>query len=258
MSPVRVHHETAGPDDAPAVVLSASLGSDLRMWEPQVAPLAQHFRVVRYDHRGHGQSPVPDGPYRIEELADDLLGVLDQLGIERAHLCGVSLGGMVGMQLAAMAPDRVDRLVLCCTSAKLGTPASWHDRAAVVRARGVRAVADAVWGRWFTPAFDDRHPGEARELRSMLEATPTEGYAACCEAIALMDLVPLLARIRAPTLVLAGADDPATPPEHGRAIVEAVPDARLMILPHARHLANVEQDDAVTSVILQHLRADPP
>jgi len=254
---VRVHAVVEGPAGAPAVVLSHSLGTTLEMWAPQAAALARRFRVVRYDLRGHGRSPVPPGPYEIADLGGDLVRLLDDLAIARAHLVGLSLGGMVSMQVAARHPARVRRLAVCCTAAQLGTPESWHERAAVVRARGTAAVADGVLGRWLTPAFVGRHPARAEELRAMLLATPPAGYAACCEAIGRMDLRPELGAIRAPTLAVAGADDPSTTPEHLRRIADAIPGARLAIVEEAAHLANVEQPEQVTALLSAHLEEDP-
>ena len=256
-TPVDVHYAVDGPEDAPVLLLSGSLGSTLAMWEPQVPALARRFRVIRYDHRGHGASPVPPGPYTIADLAADALRLLDRLGAGRAHVVGLSLGGMVGMWLAANAPERVDRLVLCCTSARLGPPEAWAERAAAVRAGGVAAVAEAVLGRWFTPGFAASHPEAVARARAMLAATPAEGYAACCGAIERMNLEPDLGRIQASTLVIAGADDPSTPPEHARRIAAAVPGARLAILEPGAHLLNVEQAEAVTGRILEHLTAPP-
>lgn len=253
MSPVEVHHRVDGPAGAPPVLLINSLGADLTMWEPQVAPLAERYRVIRYDARGHGRSPVPPGPYRIEDLGRDALALLDRLGIERASVCGLSLGGMTGMWLGAHAPSRVDRLVLCCTSAQLGPAQQWAERAAAVRAGGTAAVADAVVARWLTPAYAAAHPSVVASLREMIASTPAEGYAAACAAIETMDQRADLPRITAPTLVLAGADDPATPPPHAELIAAAVPGARLAVLPHAAHLATYERADAVTSLILEAL-----
>jgi 3-oxoadipate enol-lactonase len=252
VSAIDVHYEVAGPDDAPVLVLSNSLGSTTAMWDPQVPTLAERLRVVSYDHRGHGDSPVPPGPYELADLGADALRLLDHLGVERAHWCGLSLGGMVGMWLAINAPERIDRLVLCCTSARLGPPEMWADRAATVRAEGVEAIADAGIGRWLTPGFIEREPEVAAEVRAMLAATPAEGYAACCGAIEHMDLVPELGAIRAPTLVVAGAQDPATPPEHGARIVAGVPRARLELV-DAAHLATIEQPAAMTDLIAGHL-----
>lgn len=253
--PVEVHAVAEGDREAPAVVLSNSLGSDLAMWDPQASALQRRFRLVRYDHRGHGRSPVPPGPYRIEELAEDVLALLDRLGIERASLCGLSLGGMVCMQAAAMAPERVDRLVLVCTSVRLDGADAYHDRAALVRQQGTEAVASAVVDRWFTPELAARDPELIARMRAMVAATPAEGYAGCCEALAEMDLAPVLAHIQAPTLVIAGAADPATPPRHGEAIAAGIPDSRLEVVPQAAHMANVEQAEAVTRLAVAHLSA---
>jgi 3-oxoadipate enol-lactonase len=175
-----------GDPAAPPVLLLGSLGSTVDMWEPQLAPLAARYRVVRADHRGHGGSPVPPGPYALDDLVDDVVALLDRLGIARAHVVGLSLGGMVGMRLAAREPGRVDRLAVLCTSALLGPASGWTERAAAVRAGGTVAVADAVVGRWLTPAGQE--PGLLARLRAMVAGTPPEGYAGCCEAIGAMDL----------------------------------------------------------------------
>jgi 3-oxoadipate enol-lactonase len=253
MTAVEVASTVDGREDAPTVVLSNSLGSTPAMWDGQLPALVERLRVVRYDHRGHGDSPVPPGPYELADLGADVLALLDRLGLERVHWCGLSLGGMVGMWLAINAPERIDRLVLCCTSAKLGPPEMWVDRAASVREHGVEAVADGGIDRWLTPAFREREPEKAAAVRAMLVSTPAEGYAACCGVIERMDQTARLGEIRAPTLVIAGADDPATPPEHGKLIASSIPGARLEIVANARHLATVEQPDAMTDLILGHL-----
>ena len=253
MTAVEVHAVVEGPADAPAVLLLGSLGSTLEMWDPQVPALAERFRVVRYDARGHGRSPVPPGPYALDDLVDDAVALLDRLGIARAHVVGLSLGAMTAMRLAARQPERVDRLALLCTSAQFVDPEAWTARAATVRAEGTGAVADAVVQRWFTDALRASRPEVVDHWRSVVAATPAEGYASCCEAIAGLALVPDLARIAAPTLVVAGADDPATPPDHLRTIADAVPGARLVVLPQAAHLANLEQPVAVTALLQAHL-----
>jgi 3-oxoadipate enol-lactonase len=239
-----------GPADAPVVVLGSSLGMTGEMWRPQVAALSGRFRLVRYDHRGHGGSPVPDGPYRLDSLGGDVLALLDVLGVDRVHLGGLSLGGMVAMWVAAHAPERVDRLALLCTSAAFGQPDAWAQRAAAVRAGGTVAIADFVLGRWFTPSFAARQPDVVAWARQQLLDTPAGGYAACCAAIEVMDLEPVLGNITAPTLVIAGEDDPATPPEYAKRIAAGIPEARLEVLPGAAHLANVEQPDAVNRLLL--------
>lgn len=253
MSAVDVHHVVEGPDDAPVLVLANSLGSTLRMWDAQIPQLVSRFRVVRFDMRGHGESPVPPGPYTIADLGHDVIALLDRLEVAKAHFCGLSLGGMVGMWLAAYAPDRIDRLVLCCTSARLGPPQMWAERARTVREQGTAAVADAGVGRWLTPEYAARNPELAADLRDMIASTPAEGYAGCCAAIERMDLTGILPTIRAATLVIAGADDPSTPPAHAASIATTIPGARMAIVPHAAHLANVEQADTVTALILEHL-----
>jgi 3-oxoadipate enol-lactonase len=218
------------------------------MWQPQVEALGAHARVVRFDHRGHGASPVPPGPYTVDDLGQDVLALLDHLGVERAHYVGLSLGAMVGMWLAARASERIDRLALLCCGPYLPPVAGWFERAAAVRAGGIAAVADPVFARWFTADFAGAEP-----YRRMLLATPVEGYAGCCEAIGAMDLRPLLGQIHAATLVIAGAADPAAPPEMGAHIAATVRSGRLVVVPGAAHLANVEQPGIVNQHLVEHL-----
>lgn len=257
MTAVELHYESDGDDGAPGqptLVLGGSLGSTLAMWDPQLPALAERRRLVRFDHRGHGNSPVPPGPYSIDDLGTDVLALLDRLGIARASYVGLSLGGMVGMWLAVHAPERIDRLALICTAARPPQPSLFSERAELVRQAGTSdAVADAVVARWFTPGFAREHPDIVAGYRAMIAATPAEGYAGCCEAIAALDLRDALPGIRARTLVIAGAEDQALPPELGRAIAEAVPGARLRVLDPASHLASVEQAAAVTDLIADHL-----
>lgn len=253
MSAVPVHHVVTGPESAPVVVLSNSLGSTMSMWDAQADELAQHFRVVRYDTRGHGSSPVPAGPYDIDDLTDDVIALLDELGIERAHFVGLSLGGMTGMRLAARNPERVDRLVVLCTGAMLEPSSAWHERAATVREHGTEAVAEAVVQRWYTAPYLQAHPEVKAESERVVAATAAEGYASCCEVIAAMDLRDDLPGIVAPTLAIAGADDPATPPPHLAAIADAVKDGRLLVVEQSAHLASAEQPQIITPAIIEHL-----
>jgi 3-oxoadipate enol-lactonase len=252
---VELHHRFDGPEDAPVVLLSNSLGTALDMWDDHVPGLAARFRVLRYDLRGHGRSPVVEGSCTIDDLGRDVLALLDRLEIERASVGGVSLGGMTAMWLGIHAPERVDRLALCCISAHLPPPESWHERAAAVRAGGMEAVVDAVLERWFTPAARERGIDAVVRTRASLLATEPEGYAACCAAIADLDLRAELPGIAAPTLVVVAADDPSTPPAHGAAVAEAVPGARLVMLPDARHLVAVERPADVAGPVLDHLTA---
>ncbi|SDQ36198.1 3-oxoadipate enol-lactonase [Thermostaphylospora chromogena] len=251
--PVLPHHEIIGAPDAPPLILASALGAAGRMWDPQRAALAERFRVIVYDHRGHGRSPVPPGPYTLDDLGGDVLALLDHLGLSSVRFAGLSLGGMVGMWLASHAPERVERLALLCTSARLGTPEVWRERAEAVRRGGTAAVADAVLERWFTPDLRRRSPETVAAVRETFLSTPAEGYAACCAAIETMDLTGDLASITAPTLVLAAKDDPSTPVEpHAKTIADGIAGARLVIVPDAAHLVNVERPDVVTRHLLDH------
>ena len=256
MTPVELHHVIDGPADAPAVVLIPSLGSTLEMWEPQVEPLARHFRVIRVDPRGHGRSPAPDGPYTLDDISGDVVALLDRLGMQRAHVAGVSLGGMVALWMAIHQPDRVGRIVPTATAAALHE-AGFAARAEAVRAGGTAAVADAVIERWLTPEARALDPARAEHMKGWILATPDEGYAATCEAIDSMDLLDGLALITAPTLVISSLRDPAIPPEHQVRIAAGVPGARLAAV-DAAHIPNVEQAEQVTALILEHLLARDP
>jgi 3-oxoadipate enol-lactonase len=249
-----LHHEISGADGAPVLLMGGSLGTTLAMWEGQL-PLAERLRLVRYDHRGHGASPVPPAPYEIADLGRDVLALMDSLGIERASYCGVSIGGMSGIWLGANAPERIERLVLICTSAHMPPASAWRERAAaVLEAGSPEVVADGVVERWLTPDYAAEHAGVRAQLRAMLVATDAAGYAACCGAIERMDLREQLPSITAPTLVISGSDDPATPVEHQRVIAEAIPRARHEVVGPAAHLAAVQQPEAVNRLILEHLQ----
>jgi 3-oxoadipate enol-lactonase len=250
---VALHHALEGPEEAPMLVAANSLGTTLRMWDDQAPALLESFRLLRYDHRGHGDSPVPPGPYAIGDLGRDVLALMDRLEVERFSFCGLSIGGMAGMWLASEAPERVERLVLCCTAARFAPPEQWDERAETVRADGVGAIANAVLERWFTPPFRESRPEVVEWARGMLSNTPAEGYAGCCEAIRDADLRSRLETIRAPTLVVAGADDPAAPVEEAELIRDSISDAHLVVVEQAAHLANVEQPEAVTQALLEHL-----
>jgi 3-oxoadipate enol-lactonase len=253
MSAAVVDAVVTGRAEGPFVVLSNSLGATHKMWDAQVAALEERFGVVRYDTRGHGGSPVPGGPYSIDDLADDLVALLDRLGVGRAHLVGLSLGGMTALRVAARDPDRVDRLAVLCTGAQLPPPSGWTDRAATVRSEGSGAVATAVVERWFTPEHLSAHPEVRQAAEAMVAATPAEGYAGCCEAIAALDLRDDLASITAPTLAIAGADDPATPPPKLEEIATGVKNGQLLVVPRAAHLANAEQPGIITPALIEHL-----
>jgi 3-oxoadipate enol-lactonase len=250
--PVALHHVESGPRDGPVLVLAGSLGSTQEMWRPQVQPLSERFRLIRIDHRGHGGSPVPAGPYRMADLAGDVIALLDSLGLERVAWCGLSLGGMVGMYLASEHPQRISRLTLCCTSSYFPDKAPWRDRIAAVGAGGTGPIAAGVVARWFTPGWATAHPEVVAEAAAMVTDTPDAGYLACCQAIEAWDHRDRLAAITAPTLVIGGAQDPSTPIEpHARTITAGIPGAHLEVL-DAAHLATIEQAELATPLIATH------
>jgi 3-oxoadipate enol-lactonase len=249
---VAVSYSVAGPADAPVVVLSNSLGATRGMWDPQVPALAERYRVLTYDTRGHGESPAPAGPYTLDDLTDDLVALLDEVGAARAHVVGLSLGGMTGLRLAARDPGRVDRLVAMCTSAKPERQ-PFLDRAASVRAGGTAPLAPAIVGRWLTPEYAAEHPELVARLEAMIAGCDDEGYAACAEVVGGVDLRDDLGRITAPTLVVSGAEDLALPPEHQQAIAGGVPGAELLTVSPAAHLANLERAPEITGALLAHL-----
>jgi 3-oxoadipate enol-lactonase len=256
--PIDVHYRVDGQPGAPGLVLSHAMGLSLVMWEPQMPRLSHDFRVARYDHRGHGRSSVPPGPYQMRDLGRDLLTLLDRLELDRVSFCGISLGGMVGLWLAAHEPARLDRLVICCAAPRMLHPEDYAARASQVRRDGVASVADAVLARWFTPAFIGSQPDAVDSVRRLLVSTSAEGYAATCEALAQMDQLEDLRRIVAPTLVIAAEHDQSTPPEQSREMAERIPGARFVLIAAASHLANIEQAEAVTDQIVQHLVRNSP
>jgi 3-oxoadipate enol-lactonase len=254
MTAVEVAHTVTGPDDAPVVVLSNSLGASRGMWDPQVPALAERHRVVTYDTRGHGTSPAPAGPYTLDDLVDDVLALLDRLGVARASVAGLSLGGMTALRLAAREPQRVHRLAVLCSSAKT-EPQGFLDRAAAARADGTASFAPAVVSRWLTPAYAAAHPELVARLEAMVAGSDDEGYAACAEVVGAVDLRADLRRVTAPTLVVSGAEDPALPPAHQRLIAEGIAGAELLSVSPGAHLANLEQPQQVTAALLAHLDA---
>lgn len=243
-----------GPAGAPLLVLGNSLGTDAALWTAQMPALTARFRVVRYEHPGHGGTPTPSpAPATIADLGAGVIEVLDALGAASASLAGISLGGMVAMWVAAHHPDRVERLVLGCTAAHLPPASGWLERAAEVRASGPAVLLDRLMARWFTAGYEQRDPGARPLVAAMLGATDAEGYAACCEAIAAMDQRADVAAIEAPTLVIAGAGDPVTPPAMALELASSIPGAALVVLPGAAHLANIEATGAFTAAMVDHL-----
>jgi 3-oxoadipate enol-lactonase len=235
----RIHYRMDGTRGKPVLVLSNSLGTDHAMWDSQMGALRPHFCVVRYDTRGHGQSGVPPGPYTIEQLGRDGVALLDHLEVPRASFCGLSLGGLTGMWLGVHAAARVERLVLANTSAYIGPADLWNQRIDKVNAGGMAAISDAVLARWFTPEFVAREPATLARMKAMMERQPAAGYVACCAAVRDADLRDSVARIAAPTLVITGMHDVATPPAQGAWLAQQIPGAARVDLP-ASHLSNIE------------------
>jgi 3-oxoadipate enol-lactonase len=239
---------------APWLVLAHALGSDVSLWSPQIDALARAFRVLRYDARGHGRSDAPRGPYTIDGLADDAAGLLDVLAIERAHFCGLSMGGMTALAFGARHAARASRLVVAMAAARNPLPqAAWNERAALVRREGTRGLVEATMERWLGPAFTAREPLVCAAVRDAIVHTEPEGYASCCEAIGAADLREGAAGLAMPTLVIGGAHDPSTAPEHTRELAASIPGARYAEL-DARHLSNVEQAGAFTAAVLEFLQ----
>lgn len=249
---VPIFYRLDGGEDLPVLVLSNSLGTDLGMWEPQLAAFAARFRVLRYDSRGHGQSGAPPGPYTIDLLGRDVLALLDALRLERVAFCGLSKGGMVGQWLGVHAGERLDRLILANTSAFIGAPEIWNERIATVRAQGMQPIVPPLLDRWFTKRFQAQAPASVDRIAAMLLATNPSGYVACCAAVRDMDQRDAIGAIRTPTLVVAGRHDLATSPDQAKAIAERVPGAEYVEL-DAAHLSNVEAEAAFTAAALDFL-----
>lgn len=232
----------------PALLMCNSLGTDHTMWDAQADPLAHSFHVIRYDARGHGESGSPPGPYSLAMLASDALALLDHLGIARAHVVGLSMGGLVAQCLAIQAPHRVNRIVLANTAARIGSADGWRSRAAAVRAGGLAEIAATSPARWFTPAFAADHPAIVEPLQRTLRGQSPEGYAACCDALASADLQGEIAAIAAPVLVIAGAADPVTTVADGVALCARLRHAWLATLT-ASHLSNIEAPAAFSRAV---------
>ncbi len=252
-----LNYQLDGPEGAPVLVLSNSLGTNLHMWDTQVPAFAAHFRVLRYDTRGHGQSLVTEGPYSIEQLGRDVLSLLDALEIDKAHFCGLSMGGLIGQWLGINAPERLDRLVVCNTAAKIASPEVWNPRIETVlrdREAAMVGLRDASIARWFTPAYSEANPESAKRITDMLAATSPEGYAANCAAVRDADFRDRLGEIKAPLLVISGTADAVTPPSGGLFIQEHVPGAEYAEF-QAAHLSNVEVGEPFSRRVIDFLLA---
>ena len=249
-----IHYEIEGPDNRPVLMMCNSLGTDLHMWDPQAAAFAKEFRLVRYDRRGHGKSGVPTGPYTMEMLGRDALAVMDALGVRKVNWCGLSMGGMVGQWLGANAPERIDRLILSNTHSFFPDKAMWDDRIRMAQEKGIPGMVDATMERWFTKEFRERAPDRIAVMRDMYLRTQLDGFLGCCHAIRNMDLRDTHARITAPTLVIVGTKDPATPPAAGKEIQSRVKGAKLAEL-DAAHISNFEQPQGYVDTVLGFLKA---
>jgi len=235
----RLAYELLGPSGAAPLVLSNSLGTDRGLWDGQIDALAGTFRVLRYDTRGHGGSDAPDGDYTLTRLGSDVLSLMDGIGMDRAHVAGVSIGGLTALWLGVHAPHRVRRLVLANTAARIGSLASWADRRRQVESGGLAGLADTTMERWFTAAFRAADPGAVARIRETFLRTSATGYLGCCAALRDADLRADAGRVTAPTLVVVGTHDVATPAADGRWLAGAIPGAALLAL-DAGHLSNVE------------------
>ncbi|MFA6264704.1 MAG: 3-oxoadipate enol-lactonase [Pseudolabrys sp.] len=249
-----IHVEISGRDSAPALMLSNSLGTNLHMWDDQIGDWSKQFRVIRYDRRGHGQSGAPKGPYSMERFGRDVLAVLDALGVVRTHWCGLSMGGMVGQWLGANAPDRIDKLILSNTNAYYADKSGWDDRIRFLANNPLEKLVDPNMERWFTASFRTNAPDTVARMKEIFRTTDKDGYIACCQAIRDMDFRASNPTITAPTLVIVGAQDPATPPAQGEAIAAQIKGARVASL-DAAHIANMEQPALYTTTVLDFLQA---
>lgn len=250
----KLYYELEGDASKPVLLFSNSLATDLHMWDDQIAAFADDHRILRYDSRGHGKSDAPKGPYSIEMLGRDAIALLDALGFDKVDYCGLSKGGMVGQWLGTHAPQRFRKMAYCNTSSFMPTREMWNDRAAKVRADGAASIGQLIVDRWFTPAFQKSAPERVAKVSAMIDATPGEGYGACCEAIAEMDQRESIKAIDLPVLVIGGADDPSTPPAHAEQISAAIKGSKLVILPEAAHLSNIEQMDLFNAALKDFLK----
>jgi 3-oxoadipate enol-lactonase len=251
---LNIAYRVDGDESADALVLINSLGTDLRLWEPQMAELTQHFRVIRYDCRGHGESDVPRGPATIGRLGADLIALLETLHVDRAHLCGLSLGGITALWAAAYHRERIGRAVFANASARFGTTQSWDERIRSVQAGGMAAISETVVGRFLGASFRAAHPDVTRRITDMVEATPAAGYLAVCAALRDADLRDVVSRIRAPSLIVAGELDQSAPLRESQELYTSIANSELVVLPGAAHLTNVEQAEEFTRVVTKFLR----
>jgi 3-oxoadipate enol-lactonase len=249
----RIAYRIDGPADAPVVMLSNSLMSSHRMWDPQFDALVQRYRVLRYDTRGHGASQTTPGPYSIELLADDAAALIAHTGADAVHFVGLSMGGMIGQQLALRHPERVLSLSLCDTASEMPPRSMWEERLAIARSQGIAGLVDGTIKRWFVPAFVAREPETIARVREMILGTGAEGYIACASAVRDMSQTHLLSAIRCPTQVIVGRDDPACTLAQAEVLQREIPGAMLHVIDDAAHLANIEKPARFTALLLDFI-----
>jgi 3-oxoadipate enol-lactonase len=254
LSDVKLYYEWSGAEHLPVLVFSNGLGTNVHMWDPQVESFSQHFRLLRFDARGHGQSSVTPGPYTIAQLSADVVHLLDPLKIERAYFCGISMGGLIGMFLGTNHANRFHKIILCSTAAKIGTSDTWTTRIQTVQKGGMKAVADMVVDRWFTEGFRAKNRAELQNVRAMLEATSPEGYMASCAAVRDSDQRDTIKSIQLPCLIVVGSEDPGTPPMEAHFLQKTIPGAQLVEL-RGSHLCNIENKDEFNQHVLKFLLA---
>ena len=253
---VRLRARSDGPPDAPPLLLLNSLGTDLAMWAPQVPTWTHTHRVIRFDQRGHGRSEVPPPPYTIDQLGADAVAVLDAFEVEQVDVCGLSLGGLVALWLGGRRPERIRRLILADTAARIGTEQAWRERAATVRSQGTSGVTELALSRFFSPAFLASGGNAVRDVEAMLVGTSPSGYIGSCEALARADLTDLVPTVASETLVIVGSEDAATPPEEARALDVTLAHSHLVELSGAGHLANLEATESFAEVVRAFLTRD--
>ena len=256
---IQINYELSGKKDAPLVVLSHSLACSMMMWDPQLELLEAHFRVLRFDTRGHGDSSAPQGAYTLEQLVDDAIGLLDGLDIDRVHWVGLSMGGMIGQGIALNHSSRLESLVLADTASIIPDEAQpvWQERIDAARNEGMQAVAESTLERWFTPNYLKQNPPEVEQVRRQILATPVDGYIGCSEAIRRLNYLDRLSAIQIPTLIMVGADDPGTPVAASEAMHARIQGSNLVVIPDAAHLSNIEQTEAFNSSLMAHLQHLP-
>lgn len=254
---ISINYTLEGPAHAPVVTLSHSLATDLSMWDPTVPALKDRFRVLRYETRGHGRTDAPKGAYTLDQLADDALGLLGALGIERTHWVGLSMGGMIGQTLALKAPQVFASLSLCDTSSRVPAEAkpAWQDRIRTAESQGMEPLVEPTLARWFTEPFRNSRKDVIGAVATMIRNTPPAGYAGCCHAISSLDLTDRIHAIKMPAIAIVGEDDPGTPVAAHKVIHERIAGCRLEVIPRAAHLSNIEQPDAFNKVLTSFLFA---